>query len=272
VDEEDVLDGAGEGLHPGEEFLLVGVAAEFVDLLHFGADADGFAKDVDFLLTIEKFAAEGVFGLETGDQDGVAGIADVIAEMVEDAAGFGHAGGGDDEAGDADIVEGFGLFDIADVAEAAEAEGIVAGVEEGVGFDVVALGVGAEGFGDVDGERAVDKNGDFVDFAFLDELVDHQDDLLGAADGEGGCNDFAAAAGGVVDDGGEFLFGVEDRLMEAVAVRTFHNEDVGEAGEFRIADDGEAFAADVTGEEERFSFEFDFEEGGPEHVAGFVGG
>ena len=202
VDQEDMFDGAGERFHPGKEFLLVGVAAQFVDFEYFGANAHGFAEDVDLFLTVQDFAAEGVFGLETGDQDCIAWIADVVAEMMEHATGFGHAGGGDDDAGEAEIVESLGFFDVADVAKTAEAKGVVTAVEEGFGFDVVALGVGAEDFGDVDGEGAVDEDGDFVDLALLNEFVDHKDDLLGAADGEGGRDDFAAPAGGGVDDAG----------------------------------------------------------------------
>lgn len=104
VDEEDLLQRGNEGLHPVQEFALVGVPAEFVDLGDFGAEAHGFAEDGDFFLFVEDLAAEGVLGLEAGDQDGVAWIADGVAEVVDDAAGFGHAAGGDDHHGAAEIV------------------------------------------------------------------------------------------------------------------------------------------------------------------------
>jgi len=223
-------------------------------------------------LTVEELAAKRVFGLEAGDQDGVAGVANVVAEMMKHAAGFGHTGGRNDHARDPDIIERFGLFHVADIAETAKAEGVVTAVEEGVGFDVVTLRVGAKGFGDVYCEGAIYKDGYLVDFAFRNQFVDHKYDLLRAADGKSGRDDFAAPAGRVIDDFGELLLGVKDGLMEAVAVGAFHDEYVGLAGEFRVADDGEALAADVAGEQQFFAFQFDFEERRTQHVARFVRG
>ena len=114
-----------------EEFGLVGVAGELLDGDDFGAEAHGFAEDGDFGAALDDFAAEGVFGLEAHDEYGIAGVLDVVAEVVEDAAGFAHAGGGDDDHGAAEVVEGLGFGGFADVAEAAEAEGVVVVIEVG---------------------------------------------------------------------------------------------------------------------------------------------
>ena len=56
------------------------------------------------------FSAEGVFGLEAGEEDGVFGVGDVVLEVVEDAAGFAHAAGGDDEERVVAGVEGAALI------------------------------------------------------------------------------------------------------------------------------------------------------------------
>src|SRR5579863_5988327 len=77
--------------------------------------------------------------------------------------------------------------------------------------------------------------------------MQNKDELLGASDGEGGNDDFAAARAGAVDDIGEGIGDLGERLVEAAAVSAFHNQIVGGGKRFGVADDGKPGPADVAG-------------------------
>src|SRR5712672_1467196 len=104
------------------------------------------------------------------------------------------------------------------------------------------------------------------------ELAQVVHESLGAADGEGGNDDGAAALGNTIDDGGE-LFGGIARL--ALAVGGFAEEDVGGDGRCGgIIENGLIVASDIAGEhDDSFLAAFvdgENEGGGAENVAGVV--
>ena len=154
---------------------MVGVTAEFIEFDDFGAQAHRFTKDVDFGLLVDDLAAEGMFSLEAGDQDGVAGVFDVVLEVVEDAAKLAHARGGDDDARRPEIVERLGFGNVLDIAELAESEGLLPVRGETGGFFVVEFGAIPEDFGDSDGQRTIDEDGDAGDTPLLDESMQDED-------------------------------------------------------------------------------------------------
>ena len=82
MDEEDLAQSGCDGLDPLEQLVLVGVAAEFVEAGDFGLDADGLAEDTYFWPLFDELAAQRVGRLEAGDQDGVARVLDVVAQVV----------------------------------------------------------------------------------------------------------------------------------------------------------------------------------------------
>ena len=92
---------------------------------------------------------------------------------------------------------------VLDVAQRREGEDGAVVLDELARLFVVALGVALEDVGDVHRERAVDEDGQVGDAAGDVQLVQRVDDLLRAADGEGGDDDLALARDGVVDDLGE---------------------------------------------------------------------
>ena len=250
VDEEDAFFGAFDGVVVGEEFVVVGVAGEGVEGFDFGIDLEFVAEDGDVFVAFAEFPAEGVFGAVADKQDHVFVVGDVVAEVVEDAAGLGHAGGGDDDGGAFEGVEGFGFVDAADEAEAVEAEWVVAH-EDGVA-DVLAevFEVETEDFGGADGEGAVDVGGDGFDAAFVDELVELVEELLGAFDGEGGDDDAGAAAADAVDDFADVVGGVGGVLVFAAAVGGLHDHVVDVFAAFGGVEEVVAGAADIAGEQE----------------------
>jgi hypothetical protein len=250
VDEEDALESGGDGADPFDEFALVGVAAEVVEDEDSGIEVEHFAEDADLRLVVNELAAEGVGGLIAGDDDEVARVFDSVAEVMEDAAAFGHSAAGDDDEGAGLGVEGFAFVHGADVGEVLEAEGVAAVFGELRGFAIVLVGVLAIDVGDVERERAVNINGDLRELAFGEEFVEEQNDVLGAADGEGGDDDVSALGDGVRDGFAEAFFRVFNGTMLAVAVGAFDDEVVGGGSRVRIFEDGNVFAAEVAGVEQ----------------------
>lgn len=271
VDEVDVLFATTHGVEVIEEFALVGVSAEGVEDFDFGPELEGIAEDVYFVPFVPDFPTEGVFGAVAYKEDGVSLVFDGVAEVVEDTTGFAHAGGGDDDGGFVVFVELFGLGDFANHGEVFEAEGVPLGEEEVVDFFVEAFGVDAEDLGSVDGEWAVDVDGDFGDEFFLGEVVEGVDELLGSLDGEGGDDDFAFFLEGFDEDVFEQVIGLGGELVFAVSVGALHKEDVDFVGGDGVTEQGVVSPTDVTGEEDALAMpaldDVEDDLGGAENVA-----
>ena len=200
--------------------------------------------------------------------------------MVADAAGFAHAGGGNDDTGAVvRVVESFRFGHRTDEVEAFEDEGIVLIEEEAVNGFVEALRVDAEDLCGVHGERAVDVDRHAAELAGVEELVEDVEELLGALDGESGDHHLAAALEGFFKDRAEGIGGPGRQLVLAAAVGAFHQDEIDVRHRDGIAQDFVAAAADVAGEEEALLLVAvfpvdDFEQhlGGTEDVAGVVEG
>src|SRR5580700_3803499 len=134
--------------------------------------------------------------------------------MVQNAALLAHAGGGNNHHGPVQIVELFRFGGIADVLQAAESERVLVVVEVGLGFGVETFRVGAVHGCHVDGERTVHKNRNVGDAFGIRQLMQQQDKLLGAADGECRHNNAPAALGGTVYHLGKFVGHVADMLVK----------------------------------------------------------
>ena len=274
VDEVDLFFGAGDAVEVFHELAVVGVAGEAVEDFDAGADGDEVTEDGDFGVPFAELPAEGVFRTVADEEDGGARVGEVVLEMVDDAAALTHAGGGDDDEGAVLAIELLTLDGGADELEAFEAEGVAFVEEEVVDGVVEAFRVEAEDLGGGDGEGAVDKDGDAGEAGGLDEVVDDVEELLGALDGEGGDEDFAAVFEGVGEDAAEVLAGVGVHFMFAPAVGAFHDDGVDVRGVVRIAQEVVVAAADIAGEEETFFLaggavvEVEDDLGGAEDVAG----
>ena len=131
VDDEDAFHGAGEFTGPVAQFGAVGVAAEGVDGFDVAADAERFAEDGDLFVAAGKVGAECVGGAPADDEDGGAGVLDVVFDVVPDTTGFGHAGGAKDDAGFAEGVDADALLDGADVGEVGGSEWVAAVLHDG---------------------------------------------------------------------------------------------------------------------------------------------
>lgn len=198
VDEEELAWSDAGGV--GDEFVAGGVAAE-VEGFDVGAERDGRVGVVEPDFVAEGGAAEvaaGAVRVSVADEeDGVFGIVDeVVGEVVGDGVFAHHAAAEGVDAAWGGGGEAFAFlgFD--------EAGHVVEDAEAGVGArDVVRMAVddlshaGAEP-ADVDGDACGE-----VTCAF--QVVDHDEDFLGLAEGEDWDEDAAAAADGAHDGFGE---------------------------------------------------------------------
>ena len=231
---------------PIGEAFAVGVSGEGVD--DFDACAKGrfFAEDFDGLTFFDDASAEGIFRLEAADEDDVIGVGDGVFEMVEDASAFAHAAGGDDDHGAWHIVEGHRLFWRADELHAGEDEGVFTLGEHVAGFIVIDFAMRGIDLSGLAGEGGVDKDFDFArHFSAGLEFVQVVDDLLGAADGEGGDDEFGIVAVDEFEIFFEAEFDVIGRGMILVGVSGFDDEDVGAGRVFVVAQDGLVGLAEV---------------------------
>src|SRR5678815_1632832 len=99
-----------------------------------------------------------------------------------------------------------------------ETKRIGAALKELARFLVVTLRVFSKCFRRVDGQRAVDENRNGRNSLSVHQLMQHEHDLLRAAHREAWYDDFSAAGGGAADHVGEFLGGLSELLVQAVAV------------------------------------------------------
>ncbi len=199
------------------------MTGEGVNGFHLGADGVQFAEDVDFFVAAGEPGTEGVLGTPTDDEDGVVFVLDGVVDVVPDAAGFGHAGRAEDNAGLGQVVERHGFFDALDVGDIDDAERIFTGAHGGGKWVVEGFEVPAEDGGGVDSQWAVHVNRQGRDAAGLLELVKRVEQLLRATDGKGGDDNFSAALDGAIDDAADAVVHIAERFVNAAAVGAFGN-------------------------------------------------
>jgi hypothetical protein len=262
-------DGFG-GDAPGEieEGVAVGVGRQ-IEILQFAAAGDfagAGAEDKWFAWFGGFEAAAGGVGIGVADEeDGLARVAQHADGEVVGGGHFGqHASGQDEDSAGAEFngVE-FIFFQDDGLEFLGELE--IGPMTVGkVGFLIVNFGEDAAEAADVDGlaghVAGAHHQGEFCE------------NFLGAAEGEGGNEDAAAAGEDFLDGGGEaldFLFAGEAWGRDAVAAGGFHDEDVGaNVVKFGGFEEGLIVETDVAGEENGLGLAADEEAGGAEGVAG----
>jgi len=210
-------------------------------------------EDVDDRLPLHDTPAERVRRLPADDQNGGARILDAVVQVMEHAPGLHHAAGADDDHRLIQGIEPLGVVDRAGVLEELEAEniGVVVTLQEFAGLPVVDFGMQAVDFGDIGRQGAVDVDRHTRQVAAGVKLVQQEDDLLCAADGEGRDDHRPASLPGFAQDALEGGLGIAGGLMLATAVGAFHDQDVrAGSGRDRVADDRDAGPADVPAEDQ----------------------
>ena len=81
----------GKGGNEFQEIVLVGVSAEMLHGFDSAFDWMLLTEDSDNLLPVHQFPGQSMLSRIADQQYSIVGVSDVIAEMVENPAGFSHA-------------------------------------------------------------------------------------------------------------------------------------------------------------------------------------
>ncbi len=193
MDEEYFLELAFERERPFEQPGLIGVSRVAVDHLHLRFHVERLTEDFDARLLLDEAASQRIGRLPRDDEDGVARVLNVVAQVMKDPPGFAHARGADDHHRPFLVVEGFGFICAADIGEFGELKYVAMNILGKIlRCLIVEFAVGAEHLADVHRQRAVDVHGEARQRAALHHEVQAEDQFLGAAHGEGGNDDLAA--------------------------------------------------------------------------------
>jgi len=74
-----------------DQLGAIGMGTKAVDGHNLRFDVILFAKDLDHGLMLNQPAAEGIGRLPADDEHRVAGVFDVVLQVMQDTAGLGHA-------------------------------------------------------------------------------------------------------------------------------------------------------------------------------------
>ena len=110
VDHKDLLRLGREMPHPLQQMVPVGVGGEALEVDHLGPDGDVLAKQLDGAGSLQQAAAQGALPLIAHEHHGALGPPQVVLQVVADASGVAHAGGGDDNFGRLVVVQRPGLL------------------------------------------------------------------------------------------------------------------------------------------------------------------
>ena len=105
---------------PAEQRRTVRMSRETVELFDSSGNAARAAVNADFLLAIQDPSAQRVMALVTDEQDCRFGAADVVLEMVLDAARRAHPRRSHDDARPLDFVDCLGILHRADQSQTRE--------------------------------------------------------------------------------------------------------------------------------------------------------
>ena len=244
-----------EGLDPLDEVVMVGVGGKTLEVDDLCLDGDLLTEKLDLLHAVEQSAAQRAGRLEADEHDRAVRAPEVVLQMVADAAGVAHTGGGNDDLGRRVHVQHLRFLARLNKVEVGEGEHVRAVLDKIERLLVeIAVQIAAEdgrcrpGKGRVDVHREVRRR---LDELLVLDLADKVQKLLRAPDGERRDHNVAALAERFVDDLGK-LVGIAPHLgVVAVAVGRLHHDVIRLLEELRVADDGLVDIADVTGEDER---------------------
>src|SRR5262249_41572688 len=154
----------------------------------------------DLLFAIDEAAAEGALALVANDDDLGAWALEAVLQVVDDASAARHAGAGDDDHGALHVVQALGFFAGAEELEGGEVQRGLTIAQHLAGFFIEELAVAAVQLGGFDAHGAVDIDGHGIELAGAVEPGHFVDQVLRAADGEGGDQDLALLAAAACED------------------------------------------------------------------------
>lgn len=96
---------AARGAEVMQQLVMVGMPGERIQRFDARSHRKEVAEDADFLRSAHDASPERVSGAVAHKDNGVVRAGDAVFEVVEDATGFTHAGGGDDDGSLVHVVE-----------------------------------------------------------------------------------------------------------------------------------------------------------------------
>ena len=278
VDYKDLLRPGGEVLHPLQKVVPVGVGGQALEVDDLGPDGDILAKELDRFGPLQQPPAQGALPLIAHEHHGALGPPEVVLQVVADAAGVAHAGGGDDNFGGLVVVEGPGLLGALGEGEAGEGKEVFAPLNDGDGFVIqIALQVAGVDLGGLRGQGGVHiylEAGQGLNQPVPLDLPQVVEQLLGSPYREGGNDDIAAFGEDLVDEVCQSPGVALRGFVIPVAVSGLHDHIVGLVHQGRVADDGLVLVAQVAGEYDFFGDAVlcgpDFHRGGAQKMTGVV--
>ena len=216
---------AGEEL---AEVFVISMGAHAADAAYLGVDLMEDAEDMDFFGSGHQAAAQGTGFAIPYQQDRVAGVLDIIADMVFDATGIGHAAGGDDDAGFATIVQQFGLRHRLDVFQSLEGEGVFVRLENLLDRLIKEVWVFLDHLRGSYAKGAVYKIIQCRKAVIFFQAIESKEYLLCTAYAECGYDEFAFfLQAGVFDPFQQEVRGCVGRVVEAIAIGGFDEYIIG---------------------------------------------
>ena len=252
--QEDVALGPLHVVKPLQQLAVVGVAGEGVQDLNARMHLKFIAEDVHVLAPFAQLPAQRVLRAVAYKEDDVVRVADVVAQVVQDASCFRHAGGGDDHRSPLELVQVLRLVHITHQLQPFKAEGVRAhecGLPH-AGLQLIHMQ--AEDLRGLHRQRAVHKGGDQRKAALMAQLVQRVEQLLGALHRKGGDDQLPLLLQHAADDLADVLIGIRGLLMVPPAIGAFHDDVVHLFAGLGCAEQVVVWPADVAGEEQAGSF------------------
>jgi hypothetical protein len=247
VHQDNFLDRAlrGDALGEGQQVVAIGVGREAVERDHLRPELAFHAEDANPRAALDDAPAEGLLGLEPHDQNRVLVVLDHRLQVVHDPPAFAHAARGDDDGRVRGRIDGLRLLGLRDVVEAVEVEHRLPADARIDRLAAQALRVQLEDIGDLHAHRRVEIHRHGGDPMPAPQSAEGVQQLLGALQRERRDQHLAAAIEGAAEDGLEVIFELLDGTVQAVAVGTFHHQDVDPARHLRRVQQADGPASQI---------------------------
>ena len=254
VDHKDLLGSGAEAADPLQQMIPVGVGGQTGEIDDAGVDGDLLTEELDALGALQQTAAQRALTLIAHKDHGGLGAPQIVLQVVANAAGIAHAGGGDDDLGALVGVQGLGLLGRLGQGQAGEGEQVLSALYhfDGLLVQITPQITGVD-LGGLGGQRTVHHHlevGDGLDHALVLDLAQEIEKLLSAAHGEGGDDDVAASGEHIVNEGGQCLGIALGGRVVTIPVGGFHDDVVGLLDGLGIPDDGLIHVAQIAGKDQ----------------------
>ena len=261
-----------EAAKPLQQAALVGMRGQAAHRVHARSHADVAAVDAHPLRAIDQPAAQCADALVTDEHHVRTAHAEVLLEVMQDAAAIGHAAAGDDDRAAPHPVDRHRLFSAGGQVQVRHGERGWLAPPHGLRIGIEQLVVAVIDLHHLARHRAVQIDPPARELPFFPVFREPVQQFLGAADRERRDQHVAAIAPGGVEDAAQLADGIRAILVVAVAIGGFHQYQVGFNDRRRVAQDRRSLWAEVAGEHQLLAVRPQFDDGRAKDMAGIAEG